>query len=121
MAINRQDLLDRCQEAINEAIGKSNNLTNFIAGSRTQLLGASNEFFGELLDLAKAIGGEYDRTALTPPVRSEIISKLDALIAGGEKIKAIADDARKHVDTTDQEVNAQRRQCLQTNSRLTFC
>jgi hypothetical protein len=103
MAGNGQDLLDRCQAASNEAISKSDNLTSFIADSRHQLLGASNNFFGELLDLAVAIRGNYDKTALTPPVRTETTSKIDDLVASGEKIKAIADDAEKHVDTTDQE------------------
>lgn len=104
MGSNGQDLLDRCQAASNEAISKSNNLTSFIADSRQQLLGASNSFFGELLDLAVAIRGNYDKTALTPPVRAQTTSKINNLVAGGEKIKAIADDAEKHVDTTDQEI-----------------
>jgi hypothetical protein len=104
MGSNGQDLLEQCRTSSNEAISKSNNLTSFIADSRRQLLGASNSFFGELLDLAVAIRGNYDKTALTPTVRAETTSKIGDLVASGEKIKAIADDAEKHVDTTDQEV-----------------
>ncbi|EDN98172.1 predicted protein [Sclerotinia sclerotiorum 1980 UF-70] len=76
MGSNGQDLLDRCQAASNEAISKSNNLTSFIADSRQQLLGASNSFFGELLDLAVAIRGNYDKTALTPPIANIVDDKL---------------------------------------------
>lgn len=101
---NVDDLLDRCRQASSEAIEKSNSLTEFNARSRKQLLAASNEFFVELLDLAQAIAGEYDKTALTPAVRNHTLTQLNELIAVGEKIKAIAEDAENHVDTTDQQI-----------------
>ncbi|KAH8654931.1 hypothetical protein BGZ60DRAFT_546477 [Tricladium varicosporioides] len=109
MAVNGQTLLDRCQEASNEAIGKSNNLTNFISGSRTQLLGASNEFFGELLDLAKAIGGEYDKTALTPPIANivddKLIPTLDEARQWQESLKGLVSSVRNEVSTLQDRAN----------------